>query len=91
MYVIYVIYICMIIYHISMFIYNTSQCVLCQQIIANTAFVNTQTKVKFDTYQKVFCKCTYDCELLECPLCKILSIATLLRFQVLFTNTFNLS
>ena len=74
-----------------MFIYNISQCVLCQQIIANTAFVNTQTKVKFDTYQKVFCKCTYDCELLECPLCKILSIATLLRFQVLFTNTFNLS
>ena len=54
-----------------MFIYNISQCVLCQQIIANTTFENTQTKVKFDTYQKAFCKCTYDCELLECPFCKI--------------------
>ena len=53
MYVIYVIYMYDYISYKYMFIYNISQCVLCQQIIANTAFVNTQTKVKFDTYQKV--------------------------------------
>ena len=46
-----------------------SSCLSCQQIIATTTFVSTQTKEKFNTCHKVSCK--INCHiLLECLLCK---------------------
>ena len=50
---------------------NTSRCLLCQQIIANTTFESTQAKEKFNIYHKISCKSKYVIYLLECLLDKL--------------------
>ena len=62
--------------------YNTSRCLLCQQIIATTTFERTQTKEKFNIYYTISWKKSYVIYLLECLLCKIQSLQNTVCLKV---------